>query len=104
MAEANGNGRDEISASGMGFSGAIKSKEMISTLIVVISFLVCAYVLYAQHQEMSEKFESMRDVLYLQAWQLSKPQDQRVPIMAPPQLWKYLDQNELRAREEKKGR
>lgn len=105
------NGRDELSASGMGFSGSLKTKETVLTLAVVLAFLGLSYVVYAQHVAQDLKFDAIikqmniaNELSYLQTYTLSRPQNERVPIMPPSQLWKYIDQDTLREREDIKRR
>ena len=102
---ANGNGRDELSASGMGFSGAIKGKELITTIVFIV-FAASLGVLYAQHGASDMKLDLIarqlqvaNELSYLQTYTLSRPQHERVPIMPPAQLWKYIDQESLKRRE-----
>lgn len=103
---SNGNGRDEFSVSGMGFSGMLKGKEVITTIVFIV-FSIGLGVLYAQHTSESTRLDVIirqmqvaNELSYLQTYTLSRPQNERVPIMPPAQLWKYLDQEALREREE----
>lgn len=102
------NGRDELSASGLGFSGSLKGKDMIVTVVLVL-LAAGVGILYAQHSTMGEALDVIKqqmmvanELAYLQTYTLSRPQNERVPIMPPAQLWKYLDQETLRERENAK--
>ena len=104
----NGNSRDELIASGMGFSGAIKGKELITTIVFIV-FAASLGVLYAQHGASDTKLDLIarqlqvaNELSYLQTYTLSRPQHERVPIMPPAQLWKYIDQESLKEREKAK--
>lgn len=103
------NSRDELVVSGMGFTGKLASKEMLSTLIFALAMLGLSYVLYAQHDAQNMKFDAIiqqlakaNELQYLQTYTLSRPQSERIPIMPPAQLWKYLDRDTLKDREEMK--
>ena len=100
------NGRDELSLSGMGFAGSAKGKGFITVLVFII-FSVGLGVLYAQHVSTESKLDviiqQMRvanELSYLQTYTLSRPQNERTPIMPPAQLWKYLDADTLKQRED----
>lgn len=103
------NGRDEVTVSGWGASIGLKGKDLVVSIVVALLFLVGTYVLYAQHSAQELKFDmvigqlrQMNELNYLQTYQLSRPQDQRLPIYPPAQLWKYLDQDALREKEDAK--
>jgi hypothetical protein len=109
------NGRDELNVSGWGASLGLKGRDMLLTVVVVLMFLSGAYVLYAQHNTQSDQLQSkfdamiaqlqrMNELNYLQTYQLSRPQNERLPVMPPTQLWKYLDQDAMKEKEDAKRR
>lgn len=95
----NSSNGDTFQVSGMGFSALLKSKDVILPLFYALLSCVMFYAIYTQHIEQNNQFNLIiqqlaqaNELQYLQTWQLSRPQEERLPVRPPPQLWKYLDE------------
>ena len=99
---ASENGRDEVTASGMGFAATFKGQDIIKTLLMAAALFMFGYLIYQQHEAQNTRFdaiaqqlEKLGELQYLIAWVNSQPADKRPALNLPPQMWKYLDQGPL---------